>query len=195
MLSVVDLFGLNSNEALEKLKVGNGRFISGQIISPRRQSEIRALYITGQNPYCAILACSDSRVAPEIIFDQGIGDLFVVRLAGNVASESAIESLAFASDVLKISLIVVVGHQNCGAVNAAWQHSADDDLGQIATLIEPALEGKGTLQEATIANVRAQVAVLNAQPILKKRINQKNLRILGAYYDFESGKVNFFEVT
>lgn len=194
MVSTVNLFGLNPQDALSKLKEGNIRFVNGQLLSPRRQPEIRATQIAKQNPFCAVLACADSRVAPEILFDQGIGDLFVVRLAGNVASESAIESLAYASDVLAVSLIVVMGHQNCGAVDAVMHGLAAEDLGKITDLIEPAVEGRQNLQEAILSNVRSQAKRLLSDSILQKRLNQKSLRVVGAYYDFESGRVNFFDL-
>lgn len=193
-VSISSLFGMNPQDALLKLKEGNTRFVNGQLLSPRRQPEIRATQVIKQNPFCAVLACADSRVAPEILFDQGIGDLFVVRLAGNVASKSAIESLDYASDILEVSLIVVMGHQNCGAVSAVLQGIAGEDLGTIADLIEEAVNGTTTLQEAIMANIRLQANRLIANPLLQKRLKQNSLRVVGSYYDFESGRVHFFDL-
>lgn len=187
------LFASTPDQALESLKEGNRRFMEGKVINPRRSISTVKQQIESQYPFCAILACSDSRVATEIIFDQGIGDLFSVRLAGNVASRSAMESLDFASNVLKVSLIVVMGHQNCGAVTAAFNHSADDELGAIASLISPAIEGAKNPSQAILNNVHVQVKRLMQHPMLLLRVKEKTLKIVGAYYDFNTGKVEFFE--
>lgn len=177
---------MDSNSALIKLKEGNARFVNGQAQTPRQCAEWRKSVITTQNPFCAVLACSDSRVPVEILFDQGIGDIFVVRLAGNIASDTAVESLAFAAHILKVSLIVVMGHQNCGAVQAVINHLADIDLEQIGSRIRPSVEGKKTIKEAVIANVKQQV-----EKVQENLRDQKNVKICGAYYDFESGLVDF----
>jgi carbonic anhydrase len=172
------------NEHLEKLKQGNYRFAQGNY--PRKE------LIAAQYPYCAILACADSRVAPELIFDQNLGDLFVVRIAGNVATQGIIESLDFASNILKVDLIVVMGHQNCGAVNAVIHHSADVELGSIYSLIQPSIQGITSLKEAVIANIKAQILRIKKDPLLQKRFKEGSLKIVGAYYNFETGLVDFF---
>lgn len=177
--------------ALEKLIEGNKRFVNEEAHSPRQSSECRKRQISDQNPFCAVLACSDSRVPVEILFDQGIGDIFVVRLAGNVASDTAMESLDFAVHVLKVSLIVVMGHQNCGAVNAVINHLADKDLGKIASRIYPAVLGKKTMKEAVISNIQAQVKTAETHHLLQHELVNGQLKICGAYYDFETGLVNF----
>lgn len=182
---------ISPNNALEKLIEGNKRFVNEVARSPRQSSECRKRQISDQKPFCAVLTCSDSRVPVEILFDQGIGDIFVVRLAGNVASDTAMESLDFAVHVLKVSLIVVMGHQNCGAVNAVLNHLADEDLGKIATRIYPAVRGKNTIKEAVIANVHAQVETAKNHLLLQPELSGGQLKISGAYYDFETGLVTF----
>lgn len=176
---------VTGNEQLHKLKQGNLRFVQGDY--PRKE------LIAAQYPYCAVLACADSRVAPELIFDQNLGDLFVVRIAGNVATKGIIESLDFASKILKIDLIVVMGHQNCGAVDAVIQHSADTELGSLYSFIQPSVQGIASLKDAVIANVRAQIARIKEDHLLQKRFNEGSLKIVGAYYNFETGLVDFFE--
>ena len=176
------LFGTMDN--LNKLKEGNRRFIQGDY--PRKE------LIAAQYPYCAVLACADSRVAPELIFDQNLGDLFVVRIAGNVATRGIIESLDFASKILKIDLIVVMGHQNCGAVSAVMEHSADIELGSLYSYIQPSIQGISSIKEAVIANVRQQIKQIKADPLLQTRFHEGSLKILGAYYNFETGLVDFF---
>jgi len=171
---------------LQELKEGNQRFAASNTYKRKKLK-------TAQSPVYAILACADSRVAPELIFDQDLGDLFVVRLAGNVATQGAMESLDFASNVLKVSMLVVMGHQNCGAIGAVMRHEGDQELGTIASMIEPSMHGQKTLKEGVIANVKAQVKLLKEHALLKNRIEKGELEIVGAYYDFSSGKVDFFE--
>ncbi len=182
---------ISPDKALNALKEGNTRFVKDEAHSPRQSSEYRKQQIADQKPFCAILTCSDSRLPVEILFDQGIGDIFVVRLAGNVASETAMESLDFAVHVLQTSLIVVMGHQNCGAVNAVINHLADEDLGEIASRIYPAIQGKKNMKEAVIANVEAQVKTVETHSLLQPELASGRLKICGAYYDFETGLVDF----
>lgn len=174
------------SEPLQKLKEGNQRFASSKVYERKK-------LIASQSPFCAVLACADSRVAPELIFDQSLGDLFVVRVAGNVASKGVLESLDFAVNVLKVSLIIVMGHQHCGAVEAVLTHVGESDLGTIASLIQPAAEGKKTLKEAIEANVYEQVVNLKQDPLLSSQVDNHKLKIVGAYYDFNSGIVTFLE--
>ncbi len=174
------LFG----DALQDLKDGNTRFMQKDM---RRHK-----HVDSQHPFCAVLACADSRVAPEIIFDQNLGDLFVARVAGNVMTQGVAESLDFATSVLKVPLIVVVGHQDCGAVEAVMDMKDKSELGTIFSLIQPAIKGDDTLKEAIISNVKAQVQMLQQYPTFNQQVRAKKLRIIGAYYDFETGQVSFF---
>jgi carbonic anhydrase len=178
----LQLYGENN---VDKLKAGNRRFLQGGVF--------RQELVAAQTPFCAIVACADSRVSPELIFDQGLGELFVVRVAGNVAAQVVVESLDFACNVLKVNVIVVMGHQNCGAVDAVWQHKGDKDLGTIANLIQPAVQNKKNLREAVISNVMAQIAKIKTDPALQSRLKDGSLKITGAYYNFDTGVVDFFE--
>ncbi len=180
LLGALPLVG---NEHIAKLIEGNRRFVTKDVV--------RKELIAAQYPFCAILACSDARVAPEVIFDQGLGDLFVVRLAGNVASSEALESLDFAFSALHAPLIVVLGHQNCGAIQAVMQHSADQELGAIAQLIEPAVRNATSLNQAIVANVIAQVNRIKNDPDLQPHVEDGSLTVVGAVYNFNMGLVTF----
>ena len=180
LLGAVPLIG---NDYISQLIQGNQRFISKDIV--------RKDLVYAQHPFCALLACSDSRVAPELIFDQGLGDLFVVRLAGNVASPEALESLDFAYTILGVKLIVVLGHQNCGAIHAVMQHTADQELGALATLIEPAVRNATCLDQAIAANVREQVRIVRNDPDLQPHVKNGSLVVVGAVYNFDTGLVTF----
>ncbi|MEZ5315487.1 MAG: carbonic anhydrase [Chlamydiales bacterium] len=182
---------MDANHALDLLKAGNARFVNEQPSNPRQNIAYRKSQILEQNPFCAVLTCSDSRIPVEILFDQGIGDLFVVRLAGNIASATAIESLDFAVHQFDISLIVVMGHQNCGAVQSVIEGATGQHLEKIGAYISQAVEGKkNTIKAAVIANVDAQLKIVRDRLLIERRlVNQ--LTICGAYYDFETGYVNF----
>lgn len=187
---------VNPDAALKSLLEGNKRFVDGKRQNPH-QSRLRLLETAvAQHPFASILGCADSRVPAEIVFDQGLGDLFVVRLAGNVASQTAIGSLEFATAVLGTQLIVVLGHSKCGAVQAAIK---DEPLpGRMSVFVEeikPAVEEvrakPGDLQmNAVEANVRYQVERLHqGSTILSKLIRQDKLKIVGGRYDLATGKV------
>lgn len=187
---------ISPNAALERLLEGNRRFVEGKRQNPN-QSRLRLQETAvAQYPFASILGCADSRVPAEIVFDQGLGDLFVVRVAGNVASQTAIGSLEFATAVLGSQMIIVLGHSRCGAVQAAIK---DEPLpGRIGVFVEeikPAVERvrlkTGDLEEnATIANVQHQVEELQqASTILAKLIKEGKLKIVGGRYDLASGKV------
>jgi carbonic anhydrase len=187
---------VNPDAALKKLIEGNQRFIEERRLHPN-QSKLRLQETTvAQYPFAAILGCADSRVPSEIVFDQGLGDLFVVRVAGNVASQTAIGSLEFATAVLGAQLIMVLGHARCGAVIAAVK--GDPLPGRIGIFVEeikPAVERirfkTGNIEDnAIIANVQYQAEKLaEASTILAGLIKQGKLKIVGGRYDLASGKV------
>ncbi|BAZ15686.1 twin-arginine translocation pathway signal protein [Calothrix sp. NIES-4071] len=187
---------VSPDEALKKLLRGNERFIAGKRANPN-QSKLRLLETSvAQYPYASILGCADSRVPAEIVFDQGLGDLFVVRVAGNVASQTAIGSLEFSSAVLGSQLIIVLGHAKCGAVVAAVK--GDPLPGRIGVFVEeikPAVESvrqkTGDLEKnSIIANIQYQVRKLpETSTILGKLVNEGKLKIVGGIYDLASGKV------
>ncbi len=178
--------------ALERLRAGNARFVAGTPIAPNRDlTQLRAVS-PKQEPFAAVLGCADSRVPVEILYDQGFGDIFVVRVAGNIATAVEIASLEYGAAVLGVEVIKVIGHSNCGAVKAALAGS--DVPGQISTLyqhIVPAIDRKTmSLDEAIAANVRYQVRKLReASPLLAKMVADNQLVIEGGVFDFESGAV------
>ena len=187
---------ISPNAALERLLEGNKRFVEGKRQNPN-QSRLRLQETSvAQYPFASILGCADSRVPAEIVFDQGLGDLFVVRVAGNVASQTAIGSLEFATAVLGSQMIIVLGHSRCGAVQAAIK---DEPLpGRIGVFVEeikPAVERikfkTGNLEEnAIIANVQYQVEQLQqSSTILAKLVREGKLKLVGGRYDLASGKV------
>jgi carbonic anhydrase len=191
---------VNAEQALNLLKEGNKRFVEGKSIRPHQTMERIKELSTGQKPYAIIVGCSDSRVPSEIIFDQGLGDLFIVRTAGQVSSFASWGSVEFANAVLGAKLIVVIGHTKCGAVAAACK--VPDVPGQIVTLInaiKPAAQlaknqPGDLIENAVKINVAMQVQQLqNLEPVLTKAIQSGETKIVGAVYDLSSGKVEFLD--
>ncbi len=184
--------------AIKKLKEGNERFVNGKSIRPNQDYNRIKQVSEGQFPFAIIVGCSDSRVPNEIIFDQGLGDLFIIRTAGQVSSYASWGSIEFAHYVLGTKLIVVLGHTKCGAVSAAYK--IPDVPGHIVTLInsiKPAVEEAkkhegNQLENAVKINVAMQVEQLkNLEPVLSKSVKNNDLKIIGAIYDLETGKVEF----
>lgn len=179
-------------QALARLRGGNARFAAGQVQAPQRDLDRLRAVAPKQTPFAAILACADSRVPVEIVYDQGFGDLFVVRVAGNVATAVEIASLEFGVEVLGAKALVVLGHDNCGAVKAALAGGAVP--GQISTLfqhIAPALERKTMdLAAATVANVRYQARRLRkGSTVLGPRLKDGRLAMVAGVLDFHTGQV------
>ncbi len=187
---------LLAQDQLAKLMDGNKRFIEGKLLHQNQSVERRVEVAKGQNPFAIIVTCSDSRVPPEIIFDQGIGDLFVIRVAGNVAGDFEIASIDYAVEHLGCKLVVVMGHEYCGAVDAAVKGGDHHgNIGKLITVIEPAVEEvkneKGDLlTNAVFNNVNRVVDTLkNSEPVLKEFVEQKGLQIVGTFYDLDDGAV------
>lgn len=180
----------NPQEAIDRLKQGNGRYAKDETVCPDRHEERRLSLVSKQAPFAAIVGCSDSRVSPEIVFDQGSGDLFVVRVAGNVVGDVELASIDFSALVLGASVIVVLGHQNCGAVQAVMDHQTAD-IQAVANLISPSIANKPTLRDATIANVNNMRDKILKHAPLAKLFADKKLQVVGAYYNLESGVVEF----
>ncbi|MEA3067174.1 MAG: carbonic anhydrase [Sphingomonadales bacterium] len=186
--------------ALTRLVEGNARYVSGKM-NERNFSAGRAARAQGQAPFAAVLGCADSRVAPELAFDQPPGELFVVRVAGNFMTPDGLGSLEFGAAVLSTKVIMVLGHTSCGAVNAtvAALQKGNDLPGHIGDLvramkpgIEPVLKqpGDDLYQRAVVANVRSNVQRLQeAKPILADMVAAGKLRVVGAVYDLPTGKV------
>jgi len=185
-----------SEEALARLKEGNRRFINEHPVHGDRSSARREETALGQEPFAIILGCSDSRVSPEIVFDQGLGDLFTVRVAGNVVGPIELASIEYSALYLHSVLIVVLGHENCGAVKAVIQGKTKD-IEPIATLIKPSVKKTARLQgdrleNAIKENVSTMVEQLKNNPVLKTLIEKQALMVKGGYYNFHSGQVEFF---
>ncbi|MCH9627094.1 MAG: hypothetical protein S4CHLAM2_07280 [Chlamydiales bacterium] len=167
VLCALPLFG--SEDSLQRLMEGNQRYVQGD----KKRAEI------DQSPFAVVVACSDSRVAPELVFDQSRGELFVVRVAGNIVGDIEMESIRFAVEALGSSLVMVMGHEGCGAVAAVMDHQTKT-IPALASLIEPAVKGKKTLEAGIKANVAHVVRYLD---------QSLKVEVVGSYYDFETGKV------
>jgi len=187
-----------ADAALAELKAGNAHYVAGQYQHPHQTAARQRELATGQNPHCAILTCADSRVPPEIVFDQGLGDIFDVRVAGNVAGDDETASIEYAAEHLHVPLVVVMGHSHCGAVTAALEGGAAP--GKLPNLIEqlrPAVEQSAHepgdhLENAIRANVVRVVEQLRtAKPLLSELVATGKLRIVGAVYSLETGKVDW----
>lgn len=188
--------GLTPDAALTKLLEGNQRFVARKRLMPHQDFARLTQVAASQAPFAAILGCADSRVVPEIAFDQGIGDLFVVRVAGNIAITEDIASEEYAVGVLRAPLLVVLGHERCGAVDAALK--GGELPGVIESLvfaIQPAIQASegqpgDRLTNAVKANVRLQVQRLQQSSVIATAVKQGKLKIVGAYYDLDTGKIS-----
>lgn len=189
---------LNTDNILRRLEEGNLRYVSSRMEHPRQGEDRRVEVSKGQHPAAVIVGCSDSRIPPEIVFDQGLGDLFVIRVAGNVLDDVGLGSIEYAVDHLGVALVVVLGHGKCGAVSAAVQGGeAHGHIGCIVQAIGPALEKARAIagdftDNAIRENVRLAVdQIRSSEPVLAKMAAEGKLAVAGAYYDIESGKVDF----
>lgn len=186
---------MNANEALEKLKSGNANYINDSLNSQRAQSTARASLTGGQSPYAIILSCADSRVAPEQIFDAELGELFVIRVAGNIANTSSIASIEYAVAHLGTELIVVLGHESCGAVGAALKGGDNGyNLNHLVSHVMPAVNA---LPGASMADVVKKNAELNAgelvsrSSIISNAVKNGSCTIKSGYYSLSTGTVEF----
>lgn len=187
---------VSAGEALKILLAGNKRYVTNKATGPNRSPGRRTEIAKGQHPLSIIVSCSDSRVPPEIVFDQGLGDLFVVRTAGNVVDDLAIGSIEYAVDHLGVNLIMVLGHEKCGAVDATVKGgAAPGQIGKVVESIKPALERARGRHGDYLANcVKANVKgvaekIRGAKPIISEYLDDGTLKVVGAYYDLESGRV------
>lgn len=198
---------ISAADALQRLRDGNRRFVNAERSNAESLSEARrAELAAGQDPFAVVLACSDSRVPVELIFDQGLGDLFVIRVAGNIVAPSQIGSIEYAASQLGTRLVLVLGHSNCGAVDATLaelsreQELRSPNLRSIVDRIRPAVEPlidapEGlTLPKAVLANVRHSVEQLrHGSQILEELIDKGELTVVGAKYWIETGEVRFLD--
>lgn len=186
---------LDPQAALQKLLDGNQRFFQHRPLYPD-QSQARLQEVSQeQHPFATILSCADSRAPAEIIFDQGIGDLFDVRVAGNIATPEVVGSIEYAVVLLGTPLLMVLGHERCGAVTAAVQQQRlPGEMGRFVKAILPALEEVkdntgDAVDRAVVANVHWQIKQLKQSPLLAERLQSGRLKIVGARYDLDTGKV------
>lgn len=186
---------MSPEQALQSLMDGNQRFVKGKRENPRQNMSRLAEVAKAQKPFASILSCADSRVPSEIIFDQGFGDLFVCRVAGNIATTEEIGSLEFGSLVLGTKVIMVLGHERCGAVDATIKGAQVP--GQIASLIDaikPAVKKSANqagdkLENAIKSNVLYQIEKLKSSPVISQLIKEEKLKVVGGYYDLDTGAV------
>jgi len=201
---------ISALEALERLRAGNSRFVSdieGHDTDARKH---RSDLVMGQEPFAIVLGCSDSRVPAELVFDQGLGDLFVIRVAGNVVAPSQVGSVEFAAERFGTRLVVVMGHSMCGAVQATLEElerpsdSRSPNLRSIVDRIWPSVQGllatelrhdhDALLENAIRANIRASADHLrHGSQILEQMIQNEGLLVVGAEYSLETGVVDFFD--
>jgi carbonic anhydrase len=194
---------MTAEQALARLIEGNERFMRGEARFPTVQKDILADLAKGQQPYATILGCSDSRVPPELVFDAGFGELFIVRVAGNVISAEIMGTLQYAGVHLRTPLFVVMGHRGCGAVGAALEakQRGASHPERIATLLESIYPGldhvdltlpPGPLFDAAVeANVRWSMQQIRETPEARARVNEGAMRLVGAIYELETGRVRF----
>jgi len=194
-----------AEEAILALKIGNARFFGAQRLPSEFSAIDRRAQILTQTPFAVVLGCSDSRVPTEIIYDQQAGDLFVIRIAGNVVEAGTLGSIEYAINHLKTRVVVVMGHEGCGAVQAAMQDEAERSFESqyIQFLIDRIVPSvsklprirdlKARMREAVIANVRMQVHQLKQNPVVLEAMQKKEIAVIGAYYEISSGAVDFFE--
>jgi carbonic anhydrase len=181
--------------ALAQLLEGNAHFVSNTNVHTAYLKEAKDTLLEKQTPFAAIIGCSDSRVPPELIFDTGLGDLFVIRDAGNVIGPIEMDSAEFAAATLKVPVVVVLGHQNCGAVKATLAGRENvPELDNIFPLIDAALKAckdadKDALVHAIKCNVKKGVETLEKSPTIAPLLAQKKVKIVGAYYEIATGKV------
>jgi carbonic anhydrase len=198
-----------AREALALLRGGNQRFVA-DLRNPESLHARRLELTTGQAPFAAILGCSDSRVPVEIVFDQGLGDLFVIRVAGNIVAPSQIGSIEFAAEQFGTRLVVVLGHSKCGAIEATLEQlkrpkeNQSRNLHSIVDLVRPSVEGllatelkndlPALMHEAVRANIRASVRNLrHGSDIIEHLCQNDGLLVVGAEYSLETGEVDFFD--
>ena len=194
---------LTPKEALDILIEGNQRF-KNNVQREHDMLSVRDVIKEKQHPFASVLGCSDSRTTVELIFDQNLGDIFSVRLAGNIASIKAIGSLEFSCKYLGSKLVVVMGHSNCGAIKAACDHYKGGNIGEIIELIDPAVALERSItqerhsnndlfvEKVCFLNVRVQMdRILKRSTLLTEMIEKKEIGLVGAVYDLASGEVHF----
>lgn len=194
---IVDTDVSSSDEALQILKEGNARFATDKSVLRNINAERRESLKNGQNPYAVIVSCSDSRVTPTTVFNAGLGELFDIRLAGNVVDDDALGSIEYAVEHLNTPLIVVMGHQSCGAVTATYNEvvkgeKVSGNMESFVKKITPSVNKNGTIDDAIHTNIDMVVKEISEDKGIKTLIDQGKVKVVGAYYDL-NGNVTFIE--
>jgi carbonic anhydrase len=192
--------GVGANQAVELLKGGNSRYVQGHSIHPDQTAKHRKEIASVQKPFAVILGCADSRVPPEVIFDQGLGDLFVLRVAGNMIDDAVVGSIEYAVEHLGAKLVVVLGHERCGAVKATVDGGeAPGHIGALVKAIKPAVDKVRAAKGDVVENsVRANAVMVTEQlrsskPILEEMVKEGKIKIVAARYDLDEGMVEFLK--
>lgn len=188
---------ISSETALNRLLQGNERFVQEKPLHPNQNADRRKSISSKQTPFAVIVGCSDSRTAPEIIFDTGLGDLFVVRVAGNVIGSLEMESIDYAVHHLHASLILILAHENCGAINATLKNQTSE-IPEIAKLIQPAVQTALDENSTDALTTAIKLNALNMKQFLensdlKKLIKNEKVQIKAAYYNFDTGSVQIIQ--
>lgn len=186
--------GITANKALKLLKLGNAEFVEndkagGNVSAAQRKQTCDH----GQEPYAVVIACSDSRVIPEAIFNADLGELFVIRVAGNVIDDHQLGSIEYAAEHLGVNLVLVLGHTHCGAVGAALEGDHEGYIRYIVEEIQDAIGEEKDAYEACRLNVRHSMRTIEESLKIQKVEHEYGLKVRGAIYDIESGKVDFLE--
>lgn len=194
LLCGLESYAAEPNVSLDRLIKGNERYVAGRAVRPNQTGRRRAAIKDAEKPLAVVLSCSDSRVPPEIVFDQGLGDLYVVRVAGNVVNDEVLGSIEYAVESLGADLVIVMGHDGCSAVKAAVAGGhAGNHVQAMIEAIKPAIAGvaNGDVNAAAVANVRSVVRQLSeSKPDLQPAVQKGQLKIIGAEYHLDTGRVD-----
>lgn len=191
---------LSPDEALERLLAGNQRYVNDKEQHPDESLARRRELAAGQKPFAVVLGCADSRVPPELLFDQGLGDLFVIRVAGNIVDDAILGTIEYAVEHLGTKLIIVLGHEKCGAISAAVEGGVPPGhLKALVAAIQPSLEATANqpgdrIHNCVIANARRVAQqIRESQPILKMEVERKGVKVVAADYALDTGKVTLLD--
>jgi carbonic anhydrase len=191
---------LTADAALARLMAGNERYVRSKAKHPDESLARRKELTAGQHPFAIILGCADSRVSPELLFDEGLGDLFVIRVAGNIVDDAVLGSIEYGVEHLGTRLIVVLGHEKCGAVSAAVEGGKPaGHLGALTSAIQPSVDATANqpgdkVHNCVIANVRRVAQqIRDSEPVLKEQVTGKGLKVVAADYELDTGKVRLLD--
>jgi len=191
---------LSANQALQRLLAGNARFVAHKQRHPDESVPRRRQLVSGQHPFAVILGCADSRVPPELLFDEGLGDLFVIRVAGNIVDDAILGSIEYAIEHLGTKLIVVLGHEKCGAVSAALaSENASGHLSALISAIRPSVLATAAspgdrIHNCVVDNVRRVARqIRESEPVLREATQRGGVKVIAADYELDTGKARVFD--